>query len=111
RDTFNPLHAINPTVFWHICRRYDAIWVNGYLYPTNWIAIRAARLSGVHVLLRSELRLKKQARGGIRGAVREILVRRAVRRADALLYIGKANREAYEHYGAAASQLFFSPYS
>ena len=31
--------------------------------------------------------------------------------ASALLYIGKANREYYEYYGACEEQLFFTPYA
>ena len=43
-DTFNPLHAINPGAFMHMLRGFDAVWMNGYMYPSNWLAAAAAGL-------------------------------------------------------------------
>ncbi|MBC7789945.1 MAG: glycosyltransferase family 4 protein [Anaerolineae bacterium] len=43
--------------------------------------------------------------------VRDAIIRWWMRRSDALMYIGKANREAYLHYGAREEKLFFSPFS
>jgi glycosyltransferase involved in cell wall biosynthesis len=110
-DTFNPLHAINPTVFLHLLRGYDALWVNGYVYPSNWFALAGAALRRTPVLMRSELRLEPQRPPRWFDSARELVIRWWVRRADALLYIGRANREAYLHFGAREKQLFFSPYS
>jgi glycosyltransferase involved in cell wall biosynthesis len=109
-DTFNPLHAVNPGAFTAMLRGYDALWVNGYLYPSNWIAIAGARLRGTKVLVRSELR-PDGPMDGARGRVRNALLRHVVRSSDALLYIGEENRAAYERYGARPEQLFFTPYS
>lgn len=110
-DTFNPLHAINPSVFWRTLGQYDAVWVNGYLYPSNWFAIAAARLGGARVLMRSELRSGHEPHGQLRSGVRRALISYAVRTSDALLYIGRLNRQAYEAFGARPQQLFFCPYS
>jgi glycosyltransferase involved in cell wall biosynthesis len=40
-----------------------------------------------------------------------VILRGWIRAADALLYVGQANREAYEYYGARPAQLFFTPHS
>ena len=111
RNTFNPLHAINPGAFFRLLSGYDALWVNGYLYPSNWLAAVAARLRSTRLLLRSELRLDPARSEKPTDRVRNALVRGWVRRSDALLYIGHANREAYLAFGARPEQLFFSPYS
>ena len=111
KDTFNPLHALNPGAFIRLLRGYDAVWLNGYTYPSNWLALAAATLRGTRVLLRSELRADRQSRAGGAAALRDRIVRWWVRRADALLYIGRLNRDAYLAYGARPEQLFLAPYS
>jgi glycosyltransferase involved in cell wall biosynthesis len=110
-DTFNPLHALNPGAFVRLLRGYDAVWLNGYTYPSNWLALAAAALRGTRVLLRSELRADMRNREGGAAALRDRIVRWWVRRADALLYIGRLNRDAYLVYGARPNQLFPAPYS
>lgn len=110
-DPFNPLHAINPAAFTRVVGRCDALWVNGYLYPSNYLALAAARASGARLLFRSELRPTPSARRGVARAVRERLLGWWVRQSDALLYIGEENRAAYRAYGASDEQLVFTPYS
>ncbi len=109
-NTFNPLHAVNPGAFTAMLDGHDALWVNGYLYPSNWMAIAGARLRGTKVLVRSELR-PDGATEGARARVRTALLRYVVRSSDALLYIGEENRAAYQRYGARPEQLYFTPYS
>ena len=110
-DTFNPLHAVNPSVVAHVLRDCDAVWVNGYAYPTNWLAAAAARLRRVPILYRSDMRLRPDRPAGRLDTVREGVIRAWIGRSDALLYIGEANREAYLAYGAREDQLHFTPYS
>ncbi|MFN2399746.1 MAG: glycosyltransferase family 4 protein [Gemmatimonadaceae bacterium] len=109
-DTFNPLHAINPGVFFRALVSFDAIWVNGYTYPTNWIAAAGAAITGIPVLMRSELRIGVSSNGRST-LLREAIVRQWVRKSAALLYIGEENRRAYLAYGAKPEKMFFSPYS
>src|SRR5687768_4019875 len=98
-DTFNPLHAINPGAFTRVLRGYDALWVNGYVYPSNWLAAIAGKLRGTKLLLRSDLRLYGRKRRRWYHAPRDVVLRAWIRAADAILYVGEANREAYEYYG------------
>jgi glycosyltransferase involved in cell wall biosynthesis len=113
-DPFNPLHAINPGAFTRLLAGFDALWVNGYLYPSNWLAVAAARLRGTKVLVRSELDLVDQSLGQ-RAAplrrMRDAVLGRWIRHADALLYIGERNRQAYLAHGARQDRLYFTPYS
>ena len=110
-DTFNPLHAINPGAFTRLLRGYDALWVNGYTYPSNWLAAIAGKLRGTKLLLRSDLRLYHRKVRRWYHVPRDIVLRAWIRAADAILYVGQANRQAYEHYGARPHQLFFTPHS
>jgi glycosyltransferase involved in cell wall biosynthesis len=110
RNTFNPLHAINPGAFTRLLRGFDALWVNGYLYPSNWLAAAAAALRGTRLLVRSELRVDLN-RSRWYDRPRRAVLRRWIRHADALLYIGQANRDAYLSYGAHEERLFFCPYA
>ena len=110
-DTFNPLHAFNPGAFTRLLRGYDAVWMNGYTYPSNWLGLAAASLRNTALLLRSELWLEPTRTSKRLDPLRDRVIRWWVRHADALLYIGEANREAYVAYGAREQQLFFAPYS
>ncbi len=111
RDTFNPLHAVNPGVFVHILRGFDAVWMSGYTYPSNWLAAFSAALRGTRILFRSELRLDARRRVRVWDPLRDRIIRTWIRHSDALLYIGEENRRAYLAYGAPEEKLFFAPYS
>ena len=111
RDTFNPLHAINPGAFFRLLEGYDAIWLNGYTYPSNWLALAAARLRGTALLFRTDFRLDRRRVPKRTDVIRNRLIKWWVRRSDAILYVGEANRQAYLHFGAEQRQLFFSPFS
>ncbi|HKW47121.1 MAG TPA: glycosyltransferase family 4 protein [Gemmatimonadaceae bacterium] len=110
-NTFNPLHAINPAALPRMLGGFDALWVNGYLYPSNYLAVIGAKLSRTRVLMRSELRADARRDPSARQSIRDAVIRRWVAMSDALLYIGRRNREAYLAYGADESKLFFTPYS
>jgi len=110
-DTFNPLHAVNPTIFAYLLRKFDALWLHGYLYPSNWLAAAAAMLRGTPILSRSELRNHADRPSRWFDALRDRVIRTWVQRSDALLYIGTLNRQAYLARGAREEQLFFCPYS
>lgn len=111
-DTFNPLHAINPAAFTRLLRGFDAVWMNGYMYPSNWLAAVAAKLTRTSILLRSELRPSSTtAAQSWKAGVRRAVIAGWVRASDALLYIGQENLRAYREFGAREDQLFFSPYA
>jgi glycosyltransferase involved in cell wall biosynthesis len=111
RDTFNPLHAVNPGAFTRLLRGFDALWLNGYTYPSNWLALAGAKLRGTALLMRSDFRIDPGRAPKRTDVLRNCMLEWWVRRSDALLYIGEANREAYQQFGARSAQLYFSPFS
>jgi glycosyltransferase involved in cell wall biosynthesis len=111
RDVFNPLHAINPGALTGMFEGYDALWVNGYVYPSNWLAALGAWLTGAKLLFRSDLRAETATPIGLRSIFRDVLRRGWISHSDGLLYIGHSNRQAYVAYGADERQLFPTPYS
>jgi glycosyltransferase involved in cell wall biosynthesis len=111
RDTFNPLHAVNPGAFFRLLAGFDAVWMNGYAYPSNWFAAGAARLRKTRILWRSDMRLDPARSHRRTDWLRDRVIRHWIRASDALLYIGQANKAAYIAYGASPQQLFFAPFS
>lgn len=110
-NTFNPLHAINPGALPRMLRGFDALWVNGYTYPTNYFAAIGAKLSNTRLLMRSDMATRMRRAPSLRHSIRDVVVRRWVAACDALLFIGRRNREAYIAYGADERKLFFTPFS
>lgn len=93
-------------------RRYDAILVFGWGIFSNWLAIVSALVSGTRVILHGESPLNQEAgKKGWKRAVRNRVLRRLFRHVSAFLYIGKENREFYEHFGVPPEKLHFAPYA
>jgi glycosyltransferase involved in cell wall biosynthesis len=109
--TSSPMHAINPGAFSKVLAGCDAVWVNGFAYPTNWFAAAAAKLRGVRLLYASDMRLDQRRPRHPAQGLRDRMIRGWIRHTDALLYIGEANREAYVAYGARDEQLHYAPFS
>ena len=110
-NTFNPLHAINPGAFLRMFRGYDALWVNGYMYPSNYFAAIGAKMSNARILMRSDMSASIRRALRVGGSIRNAVIRRWIAASDALLFIGRRNREAYLAYGADEKKLFFTPFS
>lgn len=110
-NTFNPLHAINPGALLRVFRGFDALWVNGYTYPSNYFAALGAKMSSTRLLMRSDMGLHMRREPSMRQSIRDAVVRHWVAASDALLFIGRRNREAYISYGADERKLFFTPFS
>jgi glycosyltransferase involved in cell wall biosynthesis len=104
------LSLLNPGIVKELFKkRYDAIWVHGYMHATNWLAFLAARVTGTPILLRGESNLLRPRPWWIR-LVKSVGLRALFSQVSAFLYIGTRNREYYEHYGAPSEKLFFTPY-
>ncbi len=108
KDGFwNPL---NPGIVRELYRkRYDAVWVHGYTYATNWLTFLAARVTGAPVLLRGESNLLRPRPWWVR-LIKQVVLRTLLSQVSACLYIGTRNREYYQHYGVPDERLFFTPY-
>jgi len=100
----------NPQIISEIFHgEFDAIWVHGYARITNWMAFLAARTKGLPILLRGESNLLRQRPWSVRLG-KMLWLRSLLSQVTACLYIGKNNREYWEHYGANRNKLFFMPY-
>lgn len=89
---------------------YDAVWVNGYMAVTNWLAMLTCEVKRIPVLLRGET--NPCASGPARRRLpREIFLRTILPRVAGCLYIGTNNKAFYSRYGVPESRLFFTPYS
>lgn len=99
----------NWDVFWRILRgEFDVLWVHGYSYLTNWLAILAALLRRIPILLREEqtlLHARKWPKSWLRSVVLRLLFRRVFG-----LCIGSNNEAYFRHFGVIPERLFFAPY-
>jgi len=106
---------INPDIVREIRReRYTALWLHGYGYLTDLIALAAARLCATPVLYHSESSLVYDARVRRPLHVRLIkppFLRLLFKQCSAFLAIGTLNREFYVSHGADPDQIYHVPYS
>ena len=90
--------------------RYDAVWLHGYAYAADLIALVAARSRGLPVFYRSETHLGLR-RSGWKRRTRDAVLSFAARFIDRFLAIGTANRDYYRALGVPAPKIFDVPYT
>jgi len=88
---------------------FDACIVTGWYLKSYWQAIRACWNAGVPVLMRGDSHLG-MPRSSLTTAAKYLPYSWMLRRMDAHLYVGQANRAYLRHYGVPESQLFFTPH-
>lgn len=103
----------NFSIFRKLARnKYDAIFINGWNYFSNWLAFVAAILTGTPFILRGESPMNQESgKGSFKLFFKWIILGALFRFASAILYIGEENRKFYAHYGVPDSKLFFAPYA
>lgn len=89
--------------------RHDALIVHGYDHLAYWVAFAQATLAGIPLVLRGTSTLLDPPPASRRW-LKGILLRALLSRISAALYIGRRNREFYEHYGVNGERLFRAPY-
>lgn len=90
--------------------RYDVVLIHGYEHLIKWLSFAAARVTGSKLIFRGESHLN-EPRSLLRRAVKRVVLGGLLPSFDAVAYIGKRNREYYEHYGVRSERLFPAPYS
>jgi glycosyltransferase involved in cell wall biosynthesis len=90
--------------------RYDAVWLHGYAYAADLIALLAARSRGLPVFYRSETHLGLR-RSGWKRRIRDAVLSFAARFIDRFLAIGTANRDYYRALGVPEPKIFDVPYT
>lgn len=89
---------------------YDAVVIHGHRFAVCWLAVLAARLSGVKVMLRAETHLRLQ-RSRAKQVVRRLIIGSLCRLCDRLLAIGTANADFYRHLGVPPDKIVLVPYA
>jgi glycosyltransferase involved in cell wall biosynthesis len=90
--------------------RYDAVWLHGYAYAADLIALVAAKSRGLPVFYRSETHLRLR-RSGWKRRVRDGVLALAARVVDRFLAIGTANRDYYRSLGVPERKIVDVPYT
>lgn len=90
--------------------KYDAVIVHGHQYMVNWLAVLAAKLSGLKVMMRCDTHL-----GLRRSRWRRLLIRPIIgtlyRFCDRLLAIGTANANFYRDLGVPEEKIGVVPFA
>jgi glycosyltransferase involved in cell wall biosynthesis len=90
--------------------RYDAVWLHGYAYAADLIALVAAKTRGLPVFYRSETHLGLTRRAWKR-RMRDSVLAIGARFIDRFLAIGTANRQNYRSLGVPEQKIVDVPYT
>jgi glycosyltransferase involved in cell wall biosynthesis len=90
--------------------RFAALVVHGWAHVTHWLAFATATAIGLPFFVRGESNGLSEA-GGVKGLVRQALLRQLFRRAAGVLAIGTLNRRFYERHGVVPARIGFTPYA
>ena len=85
--------------------RPGLVLIHGYSYPASWAAIIRCFLRGLPYGLRSDSNVHIDSGNGLKKFVKRQFLRRLVKGASAIFYIGTANRRYWQKYGASDEQL------
>jgi glycosyltransferase involved in cell wall biosynthesis len=91
---------------WLKQNRPDAVLVNGWVVKTCLQALWSCKRLGIPCMVRGEANLLRP-----RAAWKHALHRLLVRRYDAWLAIGSANRDFYRFHRCPEGRIFFAPYA
>ena len=111
-DNTSPARQLNPSIVNEITpRRFDALWVHGYMGNTARLAILTALMKGVPVLMRGESHLRAEPPSAAKKCAKYLALRALFSRLAGFLYIGTLNKTYYQHFGVPESRLFWCPYT
>ncbi len=103
---------VNPGILPELLRnRYDAVWVQGYRFLTDWFAFFAAKLSGTPIFFRGESNLLNQSKDWKKLLIKKATVGNLFKIISAFLSIGTLNREYYLSYKVPPERIFLLPFS
>jgi glycosyltransferase involved in cell wall biosynthesis len=94
---------------WIRRQRADAVLVHGHSDLRMLAAVYGAP-TRTAVIMRGESSIDGAAHGA-RKVVRDMLVRNTLKHCHSAVAIGTRNRDFYEHFGLASTQIFDSPYA
>jgi glycosyltransferase involved in cell wall biosynthesis len=91
--------------------RFDALWVHGYAHRGCLAGIAAAKSLNIPVMLRGESNLLSETDDALKLGVKRLAMPALLRAIDAVLAIGRLNREYYLNYGVEPGRIFPMPYA
>jgi len=86
--------------------KFDAVWVHGYHYLTNLLAIRAAHSMRISVLLRAESTLNDRPRSRTKLAIKRAFFNRLRPKIAGVLSIGDENTTYWKYYFGDGMPIF-----
>ena len=104
---------VNPAILAELRReRYDAVFMNGYSFLTDWFAFFAARSSGTPILYGSDASLiydREVRRPWYIRWFKPLMLRWIFGAMSSFLASGSLSRQFYEFYGAPPERIFLFP--
>jgi glycosyltransferase involved in cell wall biosynthesis len=105
----HPLRQFNPGIPAILHReRFDAVFLSGYVSPSNRLVLWSAKALGAHVLYQSDTNILDEVRKAP-SWVRSIVRGTFLRHVDTFLVIGDNNRKAYLRFGCDPSRMVWCP--
>jgi glycosyltransferase involved in cell wall biosynthesis len=101
---------VNPAVTLLSKCEFDAVWIHGWAYATNWLAWASATVRGLPVLLRGETNGLREPVGW-RRTVKHTALGAMFSKIARFLAIGSLNKNFYESYGVGGDRIFLAPYT
>ena len=91
-------------------RDFDAVFIHGWAFSTNWACWAAAALKHIPVLLRGDSSIVLDPPKG-RSLRKRCLLSLLFRRVSAFLSIGSNNTEFYRSFGIPDQKIYLAPFS
>lgn len=85
------------------------LWVQGWQVWAYWQAIYEARKAGIQVWIRGDTNIRSN-RGGIKQALKRIILRQLLNKVDYFLTVGKANEAFYSGLKYKVQQMVRAPH-
>lgn len=102
--------VFNPGIWQTICRgKFDAFLVHGYVSPTVWLAVAAAKAHRTKVFLRGESTLL-YPRSAAFLLVKRLALKVLFSAVDCFLTIGSRNTSFYRAHGVPKERIVLTPY-
>jgi len=92
-------------------RKFDALWVHGYLRPTNLLAMTEAFRAGMRVLVRDDVTLQGRQTIARLERLKRAVIAWEVRHGSMYLATGSTNAAYYRTLGVPEDRIVIMPYA
>ncbi len=105
----NQFRQLNPRVVGAMLRgRFDAVFMSGYVSPSNWLVLIMAKVLGVQVFYQSDSNILDEERKP-QSRLRDVLRRRFLNQVHLFLPIGDKNQALYHKLGYGTKPMAWCP--